>query len=123
MRCHCDSGLTFKACCQPYLQGEAAPNVEALMRSRYTAYVLEDGPYLLATWHPLSRPKNLDFDVERRPKWLGLTIKCQFEVNAQHGTVEFVARYKINGRAFRMHEISRFERIEGRWFYLDGEVD
>jgi SEC-C motif domain protein len=93
------------------------------MRSRYTAYVLEDEPYLLATWHPLSRPENLDFAAEPCPKWLGLTVKQRTVMDARHATVEFIARYKINGRAFKMHEISRFERIQERWFYLDGEVD
>jgi SEC-C motif-containing protein len=96
--------------------------VEALMRSRYTAYVLEDAAYLLATWHPDTRPQALHFDQPPRPKWLGLSIKRRAETDASHGLVEFVARYKIDGRAFRMHETSRFERIEGRWFYRDGEV-
>jgi SEC-C motif-containing protein len=125
MRCPCDSGLPFQACCQPYLRGDlTAPDAESLMRSRYTAYVLEDTPYLLATWHPATRPAaSLNFNQEARPKWLGLAIKRRTETDAEHALVEFVARYKINGRAFRMHETSRFERIKGRWFYLDGEVD
>jgi SEC-C motif domain protein len=93
-----------------------------LMRSRYTAYVLEDAPYLLATWHPATRPASLDFDREMRPKWLGLTVKRQVDVDPSHAKVEFVARYKLNGRAFRMHETSRFERLDGRWYYLDGVV-
>ena len=121
--CACDSGLAFRNCCQPYLSGERlAGSVEALMRSRYAAYVLEDEPYLLATWHPDTRPESLHFDQEPRPKWLGLTIKRKANTDDQHGLVEFVARYKINGRAFRMHETSRFERVDGRWFYRDGEV-
>jgi len=121
--CPCDSGLAFCACCQPYLSGDKlAASVEALMRSRYTAYVLEDEAYLLATWHPDTRPANLHFDQAQRPKWLGLSIKRSANTDDPHGLVEFVARYKINGRAFRMHETSRFERIDGRWFYRDGEV-
>ena len=121
--CPCDSGLAFRNCCQSYLSGERlAASVEALMRSRYAAYVLEDEPYLLATWHPDTRPASLHFDQEPRPKWLGLTIKRKANTDDQHGLVEFVARYKINGRAFRMHETSRFERRDGRWLYRDGEV-
>jgi SEC-C motif-containing protein len=106
------------------LSGAApAASVEALMRSRYTAYVQEDETYLLATWHPDTRPTSLNFEQQVRPKWLGLTVKRWLEIDAEHALVEFVARYKINGRAFRMHETSRFERIDGRWFYRDGEVD
>jgi len=123
-RCPCDSGLAFRKCCQPYLSGAStAPSAEALMRSRYTAYVLEDEPYLIATWHPETRPNSLHFDQQPRPKWLGLTVKRRADIDPQHALVEFVARYKINGRAFRLHETSRFERIDGRWFYCDGEVD
>lgn len=122
--CPCDSGLTFRGCCQPYLRGELpVPSAAALMRSRYTAYVLEDASYLLASWHPATRPVSLHFDQQSRPKWLGLTVKRRVDIDNQHAMVEFVARYKMNDRAFRLHEISRFELIEGRWFYLDGEVD
>ena len=90
------------------------------MRSRYSAYVVEDEAYLLATWHPSTRPARLELGQEPRQKWLGLTIKARENHDAEHASVEFVARYKIAGRAFRLHETSRFERIEGRWFYLDG---
>jgi SEC-C motif-containing protein len=125
MHCPCGSGLDIQACCQPYLRGDLAPpDAESLMRSRYTAYVLEDAAYLLTSWHPATRPATgLTFDQAARPQWLGLAIKRRAEIDAEHAVVEFVARYKINSRAFRMHETSRFERIEGRWFYLDGEVD
>lgn len=92
------------------------------MRSRYSAYVLEDEAYLLATWHPRTRPAKLDLDREPRPKWLGLSIKARDILDADHASVEFVARYKIGGRAYRLHETSRFGRIGGRWFYLDGDV-
>ncbi len=91
------------------------------MRSRYSAYVLELEAYLLATWHPDTRPTGLNFGEEPRPKWLGLTIK-RASGDERHAVVEFVARYKVNGRAFRLHETSRFERIEGRWLYRDGEL-
>ena len=92
------------------------------MRSRYTAYVLKDAPYLLATWHPDTRPERLVFDEEAPPQWLGLAIKRHLQIDAHHAEVEFVARYKINGRGFRMQETSRFERIDGHWLYLDGDL-
>lgn len=92
------------------------------MRSRYSAYVLGDADYLLATWHPTTRPASLDLSAEPRPKWLGLEVKRHDTLDAEHAVVEFVARYKVNGRAVRMHETSRFVREGGRWFYVDGEV-
>ena len=120
--CPCGSGKIFPDCCQPFLQAVSlTASAEALMRSRYTAYVLRDAPYLLATWHPHTRPESLDFDQEP-PQWLGLAIKRHLQIDASHAEVEFVARYKINGRGFRMRETSRFERIDGRWLYLDGDL-
>ncbi len=92
------------------------------MRSRYCAYVLEDEAYLLATWHPRTRPPALELKREPRPKWLGLKILARQNADEAHARVEFVARYKIGGRAFRLHENSRFERLDGRWLYLDGDV-
>jgi len=92
------------------------------MRSRYSAFVMRDADYLLKTWHPDTRPQTLLLDEEPPPKWLELTIKRTADIDEQHAEVEFVARYKINGRAFRMHETSRFVRIDGRWFYLEGEL-
>ena len=92
------------------------------MRSRYVAYVLELEPYLLATWHSTTRPASLEFDKEEKTRWLGLTIKRDEVQDEDHATVEFVARYKIGGRAYRLHETSRFVREEGRWFYVDGDV-
>lgn len=123
MDCPCGSGRSFDACCAPFIRGERLPpDAEALMRSRYSAYVLGVEAYLLATWHPATRPARLDLEAEPRPRWLGLSVKASRELDAEHARVEFVARYKIGGRAFRLHENSRFERIDGRWFYLDGEV-
>lgn len=92
------------------------------MRSRYTAYVLEDESYLLATWHADTRPHSLHFDQTPRPHWLGLKVMSRRMLDETHAIVEFVARYKINGRAFRIHETSRFEQVVGRWYYRDGEL-
>lgn len=119
--CPCGSGRAFHECCGLFLSGERLPaQAEQLMRSRYCAYVQEDAAYLLATWHPATRPEVLNFAEEDKPKWLGLTVKRRTAFDDNHAIVEFVARYKINGRGFRMHETSRFERIEGRWYYRDG---
>ncbi len=93
------------------------------MRSRYSAFVLRDADYLLATWHPDTRPATLDLDENPPPKWLGLEVKRHEVQDASHATVEFVARYKVNGRAQRLAECSRFERIGDRWYYLDGRIE
>ena len=76
-------------------------------------------PYLLATWHAPQRPSSLDFDPQCR--WLGLEVKDFQEQDAAHAEVEFVARYKAQGRAVRLHERSRFVQEGGRWFYVDGD--
>lgn len=92
------------------------------MRSRYTAYTLLREDYLLATWHASTRPDSLSLAEDVPTKWLGLEVK-RFELqDADHAVVEFVARYKVGGRAQRLHEVSRFVREAGKWFYLDGEV-
>lgn len=92
------------------------------MRSRYTAYTLEHEDYLLATWHPSTRPDALDFTSEPQRRWLGLTVKHHEQLSADQAIVEFVARFKVGGRARRLHEISRFIRENGRWFYVDGDM-
>ncbi len=120
--CPCGLPRDYSACCGAYHRGTPAPDAQALMRSRYSAYVLGDAAYLLSTWHASSRPASLDLDSEPRPKWLGLEVKRYQPIDADHAVVEFVARYKVNGRAFRMQETSRFVRENGRWFYVDGDV-
>ncbi|MEW6513792.1 MAG: YchJ family metal-binding protein [Pseudomonadota bacterium] len=121
--CPCGSSRPIAACCGRYLDSQTpAPDAEALMRSRYTAYVLGNEAYLLETWHPTTRPLTLRLDEEPRPRWIGLTVKRHEMQDANHAVVEFVARYKINGRAFKLHEVSRFVREDGRWFYVDGDT-
>ncbi len=89
------------------------------MRSRYSAFVRDQLDYLLATWHASTRPDSLAPN-EPGLKWLGLDVKQHVQQDADHATVEFVARSKLGGRAHRLHETSRFVREDGRWFYLDG---
>ncbi len=92
------------------------------MRSRYTAFTQGHETYLLATWHASSRPVSLELDEAPAPKWVGLQVLRVEQQDGTHALVEFVARYKVNGRAFRLHEISRFVLESGKWFYLDGET-
>lgn len=118
--CPCGSGRIYETCCGRHHTGVPAPDAERLMRARYSAYVKRLESYLVDTWHPASRPAALELDAAPPPQWLGLTVKAHDVIDTDHATVEFVARYKLNGRAFRMHETSRFERVDGRWLYVDG---
>ncbi|HEV8695471.1 MAG TPA: YchJ family metal-binding protein [Lysobacter sp.] len=121
--CPCQSGQPYAACCGPLHAGAAvAANAEALMRSRYSAYVRADADYLRATWHVSTRPPTLDFGDAAATRWLGLEVKRHEQRDDDHAIVEFVARYKVGGAsAVRLHEISRFVREDARWFYVDGE--
>ena len=98
------------------------------MRSRYSAYVLGRGDYLLASWHQSTRPTSLNLETEAQTRWLGLDVKRHDvdpiePANPDKAIVEFVARFKVGGaRAERLHEVSRFVRAEDRWFYLDGKI-
>jgi SEC-C motif-containing protein len=121
--CPCNSTIPYATCCARYVEGnEPAPTAEALMRSRYTAYTLLREDYLLATWHPSTRPASLGLAEDVQTKWFGLEVKRHEQQDTDHAIVEFVARYKVNGRAHRLHEVSRFVREKGRWVYLDGDV-
>ena len=121
--CPCGSIKNFADCCGRYIDGkETAPTAEALMRSRYSAYTLLREEYLLTTWHASTRPAHLDLAAEAPSKWLGLEIKRHEQQDADHALVEFVARYKVAGRAHRLHEVSRFVCEDGRWFYVDGDI-
>ena len=88
------------------------------MRSRYTAFVLERRDYLLATWHPSTRPQTLEF--EPGVKWLGLDVRRHGLLPQGEAEVEFVARSRTAAGATRLHETSRFAQIERQWLYVDG---
>lgn len=122
--CPCGRPKNLADCCGRYFSGEvAAPDAESLMRSRYSAYALGLSPYLLATWHVSTRPETLILAATPQPKWIGLEIHQHAQQDAEHATVEFTARFRLGGRAQRMHEVSRFVLENDRWFYVDGEVD
>lgn len=120
--CPCGLPATYAACCGRYHAGAPAPTPEALMRSRYSAFALGFGDYLLATWHVTTRPGDLDVMTPPQPKWIGLKIVSTATQDATHGTVHFIARCRVGGRAERLEETSRFVREDGRWYYVDGEI-
>ena len=120
-RCPCGTGLPLVDCCGRLHDGSApAATAEQLMRSRYSAFVVGDGGYLLETWHASTRPPTLDLDD--RVRWTGLEVLATTggSLLAAEGTVEFRAHYVVGGRAGTQHENSRFVRESGRWYYRDG---
>jgi SEC-C motif-containing protein len=112
--------LRFSACCGQYLEGETpAPDAQSLMRSRYSAFVLQREAYLLGTWHASTRPAQVGFDTTG--KWLGLEVRKALVSSPTDAEVEFIARFKPQGAsAWRLHERSRFVQQDGRWWYVDG---
>jgi SEC-C motif-containing protein len=121
--CPCGQALPYESCCGRWHAGALmgrAPDAEALMRSRYSAFVLQRADYLLATWHASTRPPTLEFEPGLR--WLGLQVRRHQVVDDQHALVEFVARSKLGGRAHRLHETSHFVNEDGRWYYVDGDI-
>ncbi|MDO9235333.1 MAG: YchJ family metal-binding protein [Aquabacterium sp.] len=118
--CPCGLPAVYADCCGRYHAGPLAllaPDPQALMRSRYSAFVLDVRAYLLATWHVSERPADLDAP-EPGLTWLGLEVKRTEMQGDDRGIVEFVARSKLGGRAHRLHEISVFVREGRHWYYL-----
>ena len=119
-----DPAPRYAQCCGRFIEaGEIPASAMELMRSRYTAYVLRDTSYLRASWSPATCPPDLDVSTDTGTRWLGLQIKRHEVTDDTHALVEFIARFKVGGRAQRLHETSRFIRNEqGRWLYLDGDL-
>jgi SEC-C motif-containing protein len=127
-RCPCGTGETYGECCGRYLQdGRTAPTAEALMRSRYTGFATRAVHYLLATWHPSTRPDELELDEDMVWRRLDVLRTDAGGPWDDAGTVEFVAHYRLDdgtaiGQRGRLHETSRFVREDGRWLYVDGGI-
>lgn len=123
--CPCCSTKTFAQCCEPFLQQKEKPTTpEQLMRSRYTAYCLEDFTYIKKTMRaPALKNFNLAEAVSqaKKCKWQNLTVvSARQEENI--GFVEFIAQYRFYGKMHELHEKSRFHFLDGQWFYTDGET-
>ena len=136
LECPCQAGLktplAYADCCgrwhgqaaapgQTAATAPVAPDAQALMRSRYSAYALGRLDYLLATWHASTRPPTLE-PLEPGLRWIGLELRRHEHTAPDEAVVEFVARSKLGGKAHRLHETSRFVREAGRWWYVDGQV-
>ncbi|WP_028586067.1 YchJ family protein [Desulfogranum mediterraneum] len=121
--CPCNLAVAYEDCCKPIHSGQRqADTAEALMRSRYSAYVAADIDYLLKTWHPSTRPAAID--PKTIPRWCGLEVirTEQGGRDDQQGVVEFRAQAMSHDKALVLHELSRFVCEDGRWLYLDGEL-
>lgn len=122
--CLCGSDLTYDQCCGQLHSGKThTTTAKTLMRSRFTAYAMRNGNYLLQTWDTASRPEAIDFSKETG-EWTSLDIissKKGTEKDSK-GIVEFKAYFTQDGEAKVMNEISRFVKKQGHWFYLDGKV-
>lgn len=119
-RCPCLSGLPFGECCRRFIDGDVnAPTALQFMRSRYTAFVIGAPAYLLATWHPTTRPEGLE--LEPSVRWLRLEVERTERGGPfdHDGIVEFTAHYRHDGDRGSQHETSRFARVDGRWCYVD----
>ena len=126
--CPCGSELDYSECCHPFISGEkAAPTAEALMRSRYSAFVKTEIDYLHKTIPP---NKQSGFNRKeatvwsQKSEWQGLEI-LQTEAGGEGddaGTVEFVAKFREKGKMVRHHELAEFSKIDGRWYFVDGKA-
>jgi SEC-C motif domain protein len=121
--CPCGSGKRYAVCCGALHRGQRpARTAGQLMRSRYSAYVLRLENYLLATWHPDTRPVDLDLQSDTA-RWLGLQVLRTVAggVGDDSGQVKFIARYRLDGSNHELVEDSRFVRQDGQWTYLDAD--
>ena len=126
-KCPCGSNLTFAKCCGPLLQGTApATTAESLMRSRYTAYVKQAMDYLYETTHPQHR-KGYDHEGTRKwaesAEWLGLEIvSSRGGAEDANGEVEFIARFSEDGNETAHHELGKFRKLDGKWYFTEGKM-
>ncbi|WP_210415853.1 YchJ family protein [Humibacter ginsenosidimutans] len=127
--CPCGSGDAYGVCCAPFHRGETiAPTAEHLMRSRYAAFAVDDAEYLTATWHPSTRPRELDLDANVQWRRLDIVDTVAGGETDAAGEVEFRAYWRtlptpgVPRDGGVLHERSRFARERGRWYYVDGDA-
>ncbi|OZG72027.1 zinc chelation protein SecC [Hahella sp. CCB-MM4] len=118
--CPCGSGKNYQACCEIYHQGQAAPDPESLMRSRYTAFSGSMWQYLLDTWHSSTRPASLGNDDP--VEWFKLEVH-ESSADSDKGKVSFSATFRQAGKWMQLRENSRFLHENGRWYYVDGDAE
>lgn len=121
--CPCGSGKSFDACCGRFIvKGDLPATAEELMRSRYAAFALGDLNWIRLTWAHEKCPEDVSCDKDI--KWIDLKVLGSHVIDEVHATVEFIARGRKGATgAFRMHAVSRFEKRDARWFYVDDEPE
>ncbi len=128
MNCPCGNPNPYEQCCEPYHKGtKQADTAEALMRARYSAFAKADVDYILSTVNPDSREEN---DRESTHAWASKSEWLGFELldvqdggaDDEAGKIEFNARYRISGNEYCHHEVATFEKVDGKWFFMEGEV-
>jgi len=128
MSCQCFSELKPEECCQPYLKGEMSPPTAAsLMRSRYTAFATGNIDYIVETHHPDKRHEVDQEEIKvwsENSEWEGLEIIETHKGTEKdsEGVVEFVAKYRIKGRLQTHHEVAEFQKVDGKWYFYDGQL-
>lgn len=123
--CPCGSGLEFDRCCGPILAGQPASSAEALMRSRYTAFVRHDIDHIERSCAPETHAAFSRADAVRMVEeceWGPLTV-MKAEETGDDGMVEFFLTFRRDGEEWPLHERSRFRRIDGRWLYVDSVLN
>lgn len=123
-RCPCGTGEVYGQCCGPILAGErTAPTAEALMRSRFSAFVTGDRDYVVRSWHPHTRPRRVTLDEDL--DWYRLDVESSTAGGPfdTAGEVTFTAHHRNGSSRGSLHEHSRFTRVDGAWVYLDGVLE
>ena len=128
--CPCGSGKKYKKCCQIYHKGAPAPDALSLMKSRYSAFAVGNGNYIIATTHPDHPEAQKDVEMRKRElahffkytEMRGLEI-LEVEPGSPFSYVTFKVSLEQNGKPFSFIEKSTFEKKEGKWLYLDGKTE
>lgn len=120
--CPCHSGKSYADCCQPLHAGQAAPDAERLMRSRYSAYALKLPDYILQTWHADTRPATLTQEDLSGIKWLKLQVLSHEQMDAETALVKFIATFQAGKqKKEQLTEHSRFKKVGTHWMYISDQ--
>jgi SEC-C motif-containing protein len=122
--CPCGSSKALASCCQPLLDGEPASGPEQLMRSRFTAFVVKNLDYIMNTTDPQTLH---DFDMEGTKAWAATSEFFKLEIlkasaEGNKGMVEFKAHFRTGDKEQIHHEISKFRKQAGVWYFRDGKL-
>lgn len=126
--CPCGSKSEYDACCGPLHDGTAGETPEAVMRSRYSAFVVNKLAYLEST---LTEESKADYDADETASWAESAKWQNLEIRSttgggkddSQGTVEFIAKFKVGKEIHAHHEISYFVKDNDHWLYSHGDMN